>query len=231
LNNRASVDLFIATHARFFPVRFLAAGLAAQIESGQAERVGIRTESASAIRKVAKYLENNYECNLAAASFDFSLTNPKNEKLIQVCKDCNVIPLISDPLDGGLASGVFTATNPSGGGTSMNAKFSFKELEKLQPLHSVQETLTERVRTRVRRNLRDTQDRYKSRYGPPREINTDITTSQIAIAYAIAKGGVPLVPVNNPAQAAERVLGCLGWQLEEVEVAMLDSAVALCKIK
>ena len=151
--------------------------------------------------------------------------------MIDACKDLSVIPLITNPLDGGLASGVYTATNPSGGqsGGSGATKFSFDQLEKLQPLHSVQETVAERVRTRVIRGMRDTQERFKSRYGPPPKINTDITTTQVALNYVIAKGGVPLPQVNSPAQAKE-VLGCLGWSLTDEEVDMLDNAADLCKL-
>ena len=85
--------------------------------------------------------------------------------MIDACKEMGVIPLILNPLDGGLASGVYTATNPSGGEVG-DAKFKFELLEKLQPLHSVQETVAERARTRVKREQRDMKDRYRSRYGP-----------------------------------------------------------------
>ena len=61
------------------------------------------------------------------------------------------------------------------------------------------------------------------------KINTDITTTQVAINYVIAKGGVPLPEINTPKQADE-LLGCLGWSLTEEEVDMLDSAAALCKL-
>jgi hypothetical protein len=134
---------------------------------------------------------------------------------------------VSNPLDDGLASGVFTAANPSGGQVNPSRKFSFQQLEKLQPLHSVLETVSDRARTRVARELRGTQDRYKPRYGPPPRVNTDITTSQVALNYVVAKGGVPLPEVNTPRQAQE-VLGCLGWGLDAAEVAMLDAAADLC---
>jgi aryl-alcohol dehydrogenase-like predicted oxidoreductase len=163
------------------------------------------------------------------------MTNTRHLAMIQICKDAGVVPLILDPLDGGLSSGVYTATNPSGGlngGTAVTSgspKFSFTQLDKLQPLHSVQETIAQRVQTRVTRSLRETQERFKGKYGPPPKLNTDITTTQVALHWIIAKGGVPLVEVNNPAQA-DQVLGCLGWQLTEEEVGMLDSAIALCKL-
>ena len=60
------------------------------------------------------------------------------------------------------------------------------------------------------------------------QINTDITTKQVAINYVVAKGGVPLVEVNSPTQA-EDVLGCLGWSLNDEEVGLLESAADLCK--
>jgi aryl-alcohol dehydrogenase-like predicted oxidoreductase len=51
----------------------------------------------------------------------------------------------------------------------------------------------------------------------------------VAINYIVAKGGVPLVEVNSPKQADE-LIGCLGWSLNDDEVAMLESAAELCKL-
>ena len=144
------------------------------------------------LRKLSRALDDK-DVQLTSNAFEFSLTSRKHEKRFDACKTLGVIPLVTNPLDGGLASGVYTATNPSGGAAGGAAKFDFKVLDKLQPLHSVQETVADRVRTRVIREMRDMQDRYKSRYGPPPKINTDITTTQVAINYVIAKGGVPLV--------------------------------------
>jgi aryl-alcohol dehydrogenase-like predicted oxidoreductase len=168
-------------------------------------------------------------CNLTSNQFEFSLTNRKADKkgLIDACKELGVIPLVRNPLDDGLASGKYRATNPSGGRAGGEAKFSFEKLEKLQPLHSVQETVAERASTRVKREQRDLNDRYRARYGPAPKVNTDITTTQVAINYVIAKGAVPLVEVTDPNQADE-VLGCLGWSLSEEEVDMLESAATLC---
>lgn len=161
--------------------------------------------------------------------FEFSLTNRRADKkgLIDACKELGVIPLVRNPLNGGLASGKYTATNPSGGQAGGAAKFSFEKLEKLQPLHSVQQTIAERASTRVKREQRDLKDRYRARYGPAPKINTDITTTQVAINYVIAKGAVPICEVTDSKQADE-ILGCLGWGLSDDEVDMLDSAAALC---
>jgi diketogulonate reductase-like aldo/keto reductase len=59
-------------------------------------------------------------------------------------------------------------------------------------------------------------------------INTEITTGQVALNYIVAKGGVPLVEVNNPKQA-EELIGCTGWSLSDDEVTMLEAAADLCK--
>jgi len=58
-------------------------------------------------------------------------------------------------------------------------------------------------------------------------INTAITTTQIAINYVRAKGAVPLVSVTNP-RAANELLGCLGWDLNEDEVEELEKACKSC---
>jgi aryl-alcohol dehydrogenase-like predicted oxidoreductase len=230
LGDLSAVEVFMAPKSLLFPSRLLAAGLAAQIESGQAGFVGVQgVTRAGSLRRLRRLLEDR-DVALTCCSFDFSLTRPASEDMIDACKALGVVPICTDPLDGGLASGVYTAANPSGGQAGVGGgRFSFQQLEKLQPLHSVQETVAERVRTRVVRNVSDTQQRYRGKYGPPPEINTDITTTQVALHWIIAKGGVPLAPVNSPAQADE-VLGCLGWTLTDEEVDMIDAAVALCKL-
>jgi aryl-alcohol dehydrogenase-like predicted oxidoreductase len=227
-----SVDLYQIPKSFLFPSSVVASGLVAALDSGYCNYVGVRgIKSPRSLGRLCNKLDAR-GVSLTSNAFDFSLTNPSNEAMIEACKENGVIPFITNPLDNGLASGVFTATNPSGGQVagSSSTRFSFKELEKLQPLHSVQETIAERVRTRVSRDMRNTQDRFKSKYGPPPEINTDITTTQVALNYIIAKGGVPLPELRNPKDVKE-VLGCLGWTLEEGEVEMLDAALSLCRLK
>ncbi|GKY98720.1 hypothetical protein MPSEU_000828300 [Mayamaea pseudoterrestris] len=223
------LELFTLPKSRFAPSAMVAKSLAAAIESGLCLYVGVEGEtSAGTLKRIQRKLEDR-DVILTSNTFEFSLTNRKHAKMLDVCKSLGVIPLIRNPLDGGLASGVYTATNPSGGqaGTA-RGKFSFKQLDKLQPLHSVLETVAERVETRVRREANNVKEKFQSRAGPPK-INTDITTTQVALHYVIAKGGVPLPEVNTLKQANE-VLGCLGWTLTDEEVSMLDSAAALCEL-
>jgi len=145
---------------------FIANGLLSVAEAGSCTYVGVSgILQRSSLKRFADAVEKKGGI-LTSNSFEFSLTNLKNEAMIEHCKELGVLPLILNPLDGGLASGVYTASNPSGGGTG-GARFKFETLEKLQPLHSVLETVAQRVQTRVKRELRDMQDRFRSRYGPP----------------------------------------------------------------
>jgi diketogulonate reductase-like aldo/keto reductase len=50
-----------------------------------------------------------------------------------------------------------------------------------------------------------------------------VTTTQIAINYVVAKGCVPVPTINNPREADE-LIACLGWDLTDEEVKMLDNA-------
>jgi len=58
-------------------------------------------------------------------------------------------------------------------------------------------------------------------------VNSDVTTSQIAINYVVAKGCVPIPSIKN-VKDAEELIGCLGWGLTDEEVQMLDDAADLC---
>lgn len=161
------VDVVQASKKLPLVSRFLANGLMQCMEAGSCNYVGVvGIMQRNSLKRLADAVENQGGI-LTSNAFEFSLTKNKNEYMIDHCKELGVVPLILNPLDRGLASGVYTATNPSGGEALGMAKFDFKTLEKLQPLHSVMETVTERVRTRVSRELRDLQDRTRSRYGPP----------------------------------------------------------------
>ena len=71
-------------------------------------------------------------------------------KLIEACKDLGVTPLVYNPLGKNrLASGMYT-TNDMRGDKPIGPKpFGYKKLEKLNPLHVVQETVAERVQGRA----------------------------------------------------------------------------------
>jgi len=225
----STIELYQAEASLLYPggKGALANGLAQCLENGDCNFVGVKNMGKSGMKSMAKKLDNR-GYSLTSNQFDFSLTNRKAWKkgLIDACTEAGIIPLVSNPLDGGLATGKYTATTPNGGLSGGPVPYKFEMLEELAPLHSVQETVAEKASFRVKKEQRNFKDTYK-RYGPAPKVNTDITTTQVAINYIIAKGAVPLVDITDP-QQAEEVLGCLGWGLAEDEIAMLDAAASLC---
>lgn len=221
------VDVYQTKNVGWLPSGGIIKGMGeAVIEQGTANFVGVQNISPLRLRRLNKKIEP-LGLSITTNSFEFSLTDRKKEKWIAACKALGVVPLIRNPLGSGLASGQYTATNPSGGVASAGTKFTFSTLEKYQPLHSVLESVAERVRTRLIRETRQLKDRSRGRSGSEPKINTDITTTQIAWNYIVAKGAVPLAEVNSP-QQAEELIGCLGWSLSDDEVSILESAADLC---
>jgi len=201
----------------------LADGLSDCLDRGLCNYVGVCNMGKFRMRRMAKKLERR-GASLTTNQFEFSLTNRRAWKsgLIAACKDLGVVPIAHTPLGGGLATGVYTNTNPSGGKVGGTFPYDLKTLNKWQPLTSMMQTVQSKVRTRLEREKREEQRMYK-RGVPPPDIDTDVTTTQIALNYVVAKGCVPIPGVTTVAQA-EEVLGCLGWDLTEEEVLLLDNA-------
>jgi aryl-alcohol dehydrogenase-like predicted oxidoreductase len=177
------------------------------------------------IRSLCRKMEDRDEA-LITNQFEFNLINRKNEGMIQVCKDLGVIPLIRFPLGKDLlASGRWTSEDPNGIDKS-GPRFSYKVLEKWEPLHSMLYRITEKVQGRASLPVRDLKDYRARRYEENKKKGSIVTPAQVAIHYVVAKGGVPLLDVHDPA-TAEELLGCLGWRLNDEEVRMLDQAAEL----
>ena len=73
-----------------------------------------------------------------------------------------MIPIARDPLGGGLASGVYTSSNPTGGQTG-SQPFDFKTLDKYSTLHDVLATVQQKVQKRLEKEnnaLKDKRSRY-----------------------------------------------------------------------
>ena len=60
------------------------------------------------------------------------------------------------------------------------------------------------------------------------QMTSNISSAQVAINYVVAKGCIPLPPVNN-IDDANALVGCLGWDLTKEEVQMLDDAATTCE--
>ncbi|EED94440.1 predicted protein [Thalassiosira pseudonana CCMP1335] len=202
----------------------LAEGMLDVIQDDHSRYVGCVDMSVSKLAKLQKKLRDDGEF-VATNQFEFSLTNRKNLGMITTCKKLGITPICRNVLDGGLATGKYTSTNPTGGEVSKGegdmGPYPLRKLEKLDPLFRTLEKLAESVGKRIGSDLL----KYESRDRP--NINTGISTTQIAIAYVRAKGAVPLLSITN-SRAANELLGCLGWDLTEEEVDQLDKACQSC---
>lgn len=200
----------------------VAKAVCAAMDQGLINNVGVSNFGKNRMRSFVKKLDRIGGYSLTSNQFEFSLINRKAYKsgLIAACKAMGVIPIARDPLGGGLASGVYTSSNPTGGQTG-SQPFDFKTLDKYTTLHDVLATVQQKVQKRLEKEnnaLKDKRSRYN---GSP--INTEVTTTQVAINYVVAKGCVPMPSIKNPKEADE-LIGCLGWSLTDDEVKMLDNA-------
>ena len=203
----------------------LGEGMLEVIQEGHAQYVGCIDMSVSKLYKLQKYLRKEDEM-VASNQFEFSLTNRKNEGMIAACKDMGITPICRNVLDGGLASGKYTPTTPTGGKVSMDeggakGPYSLRTLEKLNALFQTMQSLTTTVGKRIKSESLNKDKEQRPNF------NSRITTTQIAINYVKAKGAVPLLSINNPREANE-LLGCLGWELNEDEVEELEKACKVC---
>lgn len=156
------VDVYQTKSIGWLPSGGIIKGMGeAVIDQGTANFVGVRDVSPLRLRRLSQKIDS-VGLAIATNSFEFSLVDRKKEKWIEACKTLGVVPLVRNPLGSGLASGQYTATNPSGGIVSAGSKFSFDTLEKWQPLHSVLESVAERVRTRLLKETRELKDRRRS---------------------------------------------------------------------
>lgn len=207
----------------------IAVGIRAAIDDGYCVSGGaIDITSRNKLQAMITQMENRDE-SLISNQFEYSLVNRKHEKMIKTCKKMGVIPLIRHPLGKDLlASGVWTSEEPNGSNGKDGPRFSYKVLEKYEPLHSMQYRILEKVQGRVgkggaqQREMKD----YRDRRYEAKKASGKVTAAQIAINYIVAKGGVPLVDVHDE-KSAHEALGCLGWQLTKEEVEMLDQAAEL----
>ena len=163
-----------------------------------------------------------------ASQVEFSLLNQKalEDRTIDTCKQLGVVVLGHTPLAGGLGSGKYTATNPTGGkfvnsrgagsrrspssrpgggryGPAPGAKYSFDELRRWLPIHNALTSVARSVS--IREEMK-------------------VSPTQIALNWVVAKGVVPLPGVNTNADANE-VVGCIGWRLRAQDIETLDKAV------
>jgi aryl-alcohol dehydrogenase-like predicted oxidoreductase len=170
----------------------LAEALAAAHSAGLVKAVGVSNYSVKETRSMDAALRKR-GLRLASNQIEFSLLRTKPEKvgLLECCRELGVVPLAYSPIGQGRLTGKYSAANPP----SAKRTFSAHPMEEVDKIVDV---------------LR----RIGAAHG-------DRTPSQVALAWIIAKGAVPIPGAKNRQQAEDNA-GALGWQMDEAEMAALD---------
>jgi aryl-alcohol dehydrogenase-like predicted oxidoreductase len=177
----------------------MAEALAAAHEEGLVKAVGVSNYSAKETRSIDAALRKR-GLRLASNQIEFSLlrTMPRNVGLLDCCRELGVLPLAYSPIGQGRLTGKYSASNPPPGGRTFSA----------HPMEQVDAIVAE---------LRRIGEAHDQR-----------TPSQVALAWLIAQGAVPIPGAKNRSQA-EQNAGALGWQMTDQELARLDAAALFGK--
>ncbi len=171
----------------------LADALAAAHAEGLIKAVGVSNYSVKEIRSMDAALRRR-GLRLATNQIEFSLLRDMPEKvgLLACCRELGVVPLAYSPIGQGRLTGKYSATNPP----PKARTFSAHPMEEVDKVVEV---------------LR----RIGTAHG-------DRTPSQVALAWLIAKGSIPIPGAKSRYQAEDNA-GALGWRMSEAELAELDA--------
>jgi aryl-alcohol dehydrogenase-like predicted oxidoreductase len=171
----------------------MADALAAAHAEGLIRAVGVSNYSVRETRAIDAALRKR-GLRLASNQIEFSLlrTMPEKVGLLECCRELDVVPLAYSPIGQGRLTGKYTAANPP----PKTRTFSN------YPMASVD---------RIVEILRRIGDAHGGR-----------SPSQVALAWIIAKGAVPIPGAKSRRQAEENA-GALGWRMDDAEVAALDA--------
>jgi aryl-alcohol dehydrogenase-like predicted oxidoreductase len=171
----------------------LAEALAEAHGQGIVKAVGVSNYSVKETRSMDAALRKR-ALRLASNQIEFSLlrTMPEQSGLLACCRELGVVPLAYSPIGQGRLTGKYSAANPP----PKTRNFSN------HPMAQVDKIVAELRRIGAAAGGR--------------------TPSQVALAWLIAKGAVPIPGAKNRQQAEENA-GALGWRLSDDDVGTLDT--------
>jgi aryl-alcohol dehydrogenase-like predicted oxidoreductase len=172
----------------------MAEALAAAHAEGLVKAVGVSNYSAKETRAIDVALRRR-GLRLASNQVEFSLLRamPERVGLLDCCRQLGVVPLAYSPLGQGRLSGKYSASHPPPGGRTFGA----------HPMGEVDAVVAE---------LRRIGEDHGGR-----------TPGQVALAWIVAWGAVPIPGAKNRAQA-EQNAGALGWRMTDDELSRLNAA-------
>jgi aryl-alcohol dehydrogenase-like predicted oxidoreductase len=168
-------------------------GMVECVKSGLTRTVGVSNFGQS--RMLAAYSAlARHSIPLASNQVHYSLLSRAVEKngTLARCKELGIRLIAYSPIEKGLLSGKYSASNPPPGSRAGNYA---NLLPKIPPLIK---TMTE----------------IGQDHGGK-------SNAQVALNWVISKGALP-IPGSKNAEQAQQNAGALGWKLTEVEVAKLD---------
>jgi aryl-alcohol dehydrogenase-like predicted oxidoreductase len=172
----------------------LADALAAAHSAGLVKAVGVSNYSEKEMYSIDEALRAR-GLRLASNQIEFSLLRamPLRVGLVTACARLGVVPLAYSPIGQGRLTGKYSAAHPPPGRRNFSA----------HPMAEVDMVVA---------NLRRVGSSHEGR-----------TPSQVALAWLIGKGAVPIPGAKNRVQAEENA-GALGWSMSPEEMAALDAA-------
>jgi aryl-alcohol dehydrogenase-like predicted oxidoreductase len=171
----------------------IADALAAAHAEGIVRAVGVSNYSEKETRAMDAALRKR-DLRVASNQVELSLlrTMPLRVGLVDACRELGVVVLAYSPIGQGRLTGKYSAANPPPGKRNFSA----------HPWAEVDAVISE---------LR--------RIGGAHD---DRTPSQVALAYLVAKGAVPIPGAKNRRQAEDNA-GALGWRMSDEELGALDA--------
>lgn len=173
-------------------------GIAECYDRGMIKSVGVSNYGPDRLKKVHSFLKER-GVPLAFNQVQFSLLcrNAETEGLLSLSKELGVSTLGYSPLAQGILTGKFSDSNLPQGPRSTIVRST---LPKVQTLLAT---------------MKDIAETESSKLG------TEITLSQVAINWCIAKGTIPIPGARNVKQAQDNC-NSLSWELSSEDIANLD---------
>ena len=171
-------------------------GLCLCRERGLCDAVGVSNFNAKRVRAAAKKFADR-GVPFASNQIQYSLAYARRSDtgVVDACRDAGVTVVAYSPMAQGLLTGKYAAGSGVKAAGPRGAVFTDARVAAAEGLLSVMRAVGEE---RGRRRA-------------------------IAVNYCASKGAVP-IPGAKDARQAESVVGCLGWRLNEGEIAELEKA-------
>jgi aryl-alcohol dehydrogenase-like predicted oxidoreductase len=192
------VDLY-QLHMPFppYPNQYWLRKLAPLVRDGYTKAIGVSNFNLKQT-KHAKMVLEDHGVPLVSNQVRFSLLDRDIERtgLLDFCKENRISVIAYSPLAMGMLTGKYSANNPPRGIRQSAYHYTPAFLRQVQPILNLMHEIGQG--------------------------HGEITTSQVAINWAMAKGTIPIPGVKNVRQATDNA-NAIKWQLTPGEVDALDN--------